>query len=420
MSVKCVLADQTSGENKIYYGICETEADVKNKEVTIDGFEYQEGMIFYLCFNKGNTVTSPTLNINNSGAKNLTWQGNAYVTSILNAKENKFYEIICHEDKYQFVSSILSDYTNRVTDRRLGVNLTDGAYGVVYNGTKDVTNIGVTGILPVSNGGTGVSDLKSLYLALQEFEPVWSGWGRQDEVGDATWWANLKTWLSTSTSAQRQKCIGLTKKVSLSSPVLGANAATMVCVGADQDKSSYSTCYSLTFQTLGVLPQNTTFGSSALWKESTVYSLCNNFADYCSAKDSITTYVYKLTSSACNNSRTNSADIITSSKVWLPSEQEMGLNLYSPSRGEKSQYGPENYGYSYYTNKSRRIKYKMDAEGNLTESTSAYWERSRCYNYTGFACFVGSDGGPDVGNYTYSTGCAPAFVIAYNTGAIVS
>lgn len=281
-------------------------------------------------------------------------------------------------------------------------------------------------ILPIELGGTGVSDLKSLYLALQEFEPVWSGWGRQDEVGDATWWTNLKTWLSTSTAAQRQKCVGLTKKVSLSTPVLGANAATMICIGADQDKNAYSQCSSLTFQTLGVLPNTTAFGSNALWDNSTVQTLCNNFATYCSAKDSImSSYYSKLTSNACNNSRTNSADVSTTMKVWIPSEQEMGLDKYSPSRSETSSTGVQtltNTGYSYYNNNARRIKYKMTADGSLTTTTESYWTRSRCYstNYSNYACIVTSSGTSSYEQWSSHYSLAPAFVIAHYQGAVAS
>lgn len=44
-----------------------------------------------------------------------------------------------------------------VTARKLGVNLQASAYQN-FNGTTDVTNIGVSGVLPVSNGGTATSD----------------------------------------------------------------------------------------------------------------------------------------------------------------------------------------------------------------------------------------------------------------------
>lgn len=44
-----------------------------------------------------------------------------------------------------------------VTARKLGVNLQASAYQN-FDGTADVTNIGVSGVLPIANGGTGTSD----------------------------------------------------------------------------------------------------------------------------------------------------------------------------------------------------------------------------------------------------------------------
>ena len=44
-----------------------------------------------------------------------------------------------------------------VTPRKLGVNLQASAYQN-FDGTADVTNVGVSGVLPIANGGTGTSD----------------------------------------------------------------------------------------------------------------------------------------------------------------------------------------------------------------------------------------------------------------------
>jgi hypothetical protein len=61
---------------------------------------------------------------------------------------------------------------------------------------------------------------------------VWS-WGDETAVGDADWWARLKSWASTASATERSDCVGKKKLVSLSTSVLGANAATMICIGAD-------------------------------------------------------------------------------------------------------------------------------------------------------------------------------------------
>ena len=95
-------------------------------------------------------------------------------------------------------------------------------------------------------------------------------WGSETAVGDASWWAGLKTWAASASTSERSACVGKKKKVSLSTAVLGANQASMVCIGADQDGTS-----TLTFQTEGTLPTDTFFDdSSAAWIGSTARSQC--------------------------------------------------------------------------------------------------------------------------------------------------
>ena len=237
-------------------------------------------------------------------------------------------------------------------------------------------------------------------------------WGSETAVGDAEWWAELKTWAASASTSERSACVGKKKKVSLSTAVLGANQASMVCIGADQDGTG-----TLTFQTEGVLPTDTRFGSNAEWIGSTARSQCQNFYNYCSAKNSIKT-VSKGTCPDTRDSR-NGSVTYNNETVWLPSEREMGLDKYAPistansttSKAECTQ--GYNAAYSYYTNDSRRIKYVMDADGSLTSSTDDYWERSRYYRseYSDRVCGVDSDGSARRNGYNVSHGFAPAFVI---------
>lgn len=235
-------------------------------------------------------------------------------------------------------------------------------------------------------------------------------WGSETATGDAKWWAGLKTWAAKASSSERKKCVGKKKLVSLSSAVLGANAATMICIGADQDGTG-----TLTFQTAGTLPNNLQFGDDAVWIGSDARTQCQNFYNYCSAKASIKT-VSKGTCPSINSSR-NGSVTYNNETVWLPSEREMGLDNYSPistansttSKAECTQ--GYNASYSYYTSNSTRAKYYMNANGSLTSNTNWYWERSRNYSYSDHVCNVGTDGSADYATYDYSRGLAPAFVI---------
>ena len=235
-------------------------------------------------------------------------------------------------------------------------------------------------------------------------------WGSETATGNAKWWAGLKTWAAKASSSERKKCVGKKKLVSLSSAVLGANAATMICIGADQDGTR-----TLTFQTAGTLPNNLQFGDDAVWIGSDARTQCQNFYNYCSAKASIKT-VSKGTCPSINSSR-NGSVTYNNETVWLPSEREMGLDNYSPistansttSKAECTQ--GYNASYSYYTSNSTRVKYYMNANGSLTSNTNWYWERSRYYNPSTSVCFVNTDGSANYSTCSTSRGLVPAFVI---------
>ena len=210
--------------------------------------------------------------------------------------------------------------------------------------------------------------------------------------------------------AQEYFSLGSTKLVNLSTAVLGANAATMMVIGFDQDGES-----TVTFQTKGVLPTSTTFGSSAVWIGSTARMQCQNFYNACEAKDFIKT-VSKGTCLSINNSRNNTATY-NDETVWIPSEREMGLDSYSPistansttSKAECTQ--GYNAAYSYYTSDATRVKYQMNANGTLTTSTGFYWERSLHYTDTNYACKIWVGGSDSYSIYSDDNYLAPAFVI---------
>ena len=234
-------------------------------------------------------------------------------------------------------------------------------------------------------------------------------WGSETATGDAAWWAGLKNWAANATASERAACVGKKKLVSLSTAVLGANAATMICIGADQDGTG-----TLTFQTAGALPTYTSFGSNAVWIGSTARTQCQNFYNYCSAKASIKT----VKKGTCPNyGDRNQSVTYNDETVWLPSEREMGLDSYSPistansttSKAECTQ--GYNAAYSYYTSNTTRIKYQMNANGTLTTNTSYYWERSRSYDYSDDVCDVYTDGSASSNGYSNSDYLAPAFVI---------
>lgn len=63
-------ARENIGVSNISYGVCETESEVVDKIVTVDGdFELKEGAIVIVRFINSNGIAAPTLNVNGTGAK---------------------------------------------------------------------------------------------------------------------------------------------------------------------------------------------------------------------------------------------------------------------------------------------------------------------------------------------------------------
>ena len=287
----------------------------------------------------------------------------------------------------------------------LTMSLNGNVLTIKGNGSTAIASQTITISVAQGTNHTAPSN-KTITVSAQ----YWS-WGSETATGDASWWAGLKNWVANASSSERAACVGKKKLVSLSTAVLGANAATMICIGADQDGSK-----TLTFQTAGLLPNTTVFGSDAVWIGSTARAQCQNFYNYCSAKASIKT-ISKGTCPDCVSGQNGTATY-NNETVWIPSETEMGFDdMYSSLTKKNSTTSNSectkgyNAAYSYYTSNTTRIKYTMNANGSLTTNSGWYWERSRRYDNSNYVCFVGIDGSASGGSYYGYGYLAPAFVI---------
>ena len=238
----------------------------------------------------------------------------------------------------------------------------------------------------------------------------WS-WGADGGTVDAAWFTGLKNYLASHTGASIKTSsggaiLGTTKSVTLSSAVLGTTTHLIRVIGVDQDANN-----TVTFQTKNCLSQYTTFGSSAVWIDSTARSLCQNYYNAFPGKAAIKT----IKKGTCPNYGDRNQNVTYNDEtVFLLSEREFGLDTYSPlstansttSKAECTQ--GKNFAYSYYTSNATRIMYLGDT------STSSYgypWERSRAYDYSDRVCRVDGNGGANTSYYGISRGLAPAFVI---------
>ena len=66
---------------KPYFGICETEAATAAKVVTCDEFSLKKGVLLAVQFTYGNTGTSPSMNVNGTGARAICGMNGYYVST---------------------------------------------------------------------------------------------------------------------------------------------------------------------------------------------------------------------------------------------------------------------------------------------------------------------------------------------------
>lgn len=129
---------------------------------------------------------------------------------------------------------------------------------VTYNGDGALTVGSLTGVTTsisnkvvtiTGNGSTAISNkivtvsasagtnYKAASVNITVNAAYWS-WGSQTAVGDAAWWAELKNAIAGKNASQIKALgisTGMTKKVSLSTAVLGAKQVTMMVIGIAED-----------------------------------------------------------------------------------------------------------------------------------------------------------------------------------------
>lgn len=287
--------------------------------------------------------------------------------------------------------------------------------GLTFNLSGNILNIKGNGSTAISgqkitiNVAQGTNHTAPTSKQITINATYWT-WGSETAVGDASWWAELKAWAAKASSSERENCVGKTKRVSLSSAILGGNQVLMRCVGADQDGTG-----TLAFNAVSALPNNTSFGDSAVWIGSTARRLCQDFYNKCSAKNAIKT-VKKGTCPNNTDDFRNNLVTYNNETVFLLSEREYGLDRYSPISTENSKtFCAEctqgyNAAYSYFTNDSKRAMYRGDANGNPTSDQANQWERSRYYYYSDYVCYIRNGSANNI-KYGINFGLAPAFVI---------
>ena len=137
--------------NIVHFGVCETAADVAAKVVSLPGFVLAEGARIIVYFLNGHAKSSPSLNVNNTGAKPMSCVVGAYAP--LNQWEAKqAVEFIYYSNHWIMLTA---NARRLYTARTIRTNLTSTS-SASFDGTANITP-GVTGTLPIANGGTGAT-----------------------------------------------------------------------------------------------------------------------------------------------------------------------------------------------------------------------------------------------------------------------
>ena len=169
--------------------VCSTSASTVAKTATaMDGFSLDSNLSFKIIFTNGNTASSPTLNLNGTGAKSLTT-----TTSDYTLVKNMLYDCYYNGTSYVLDNTVTVHTANTsnphsVTKAQVGLGncdntadsnkavssaskLTTARKTYVTLGTASTTTtrdwsgdttIPVSGILGVANGGTGATSLSSI------------------------------------------------------------------------------------------------------------------------------------------------------------------------------------------------------------------------------------------------------------------
>lgn len=169
--------------------VCSTSASTVAKTATaMDGFSLDSNLSFKIIFTNGNTASSPTLNLNDTGAKSLTTTTSNY-TLVANMLYDCYYNgtsyvldntVTVHTantlnphsvtkaqvglgncDNTADADKAVSSASKLTTARKTYVTLGTASTSTTRDWSGDTT-IPVDGILGVANGGTGTSSLSNI------------------------------------------------------------------------------------------------------------------------------------------------------------------------------------------------------------------------------------------------------------------
>ena len=158
------------------FGTCDTAAGTAAKVVTCADFTLTTGATVLVKFTNANSVSSPTLNVNSTGAKNIYYRGAALASSLYYWGANDIVEFYYDGTQWNLldVSNTNTTYSalknpNALTIQRNGTTLDtyDGSAAKTINITDNDTHY-TTGINAGASGATSNSAQSNPYVTVKD------------------------------------------------------------------------------------------------------------------------------------------------------------------------------------------------------------------------------------------------------------
>lgn len=169
------------------YGACTTSAGTTAKTVSVDNFSLETGAHVSIKFNNANTATSPTLNVNSTGAKTIYYRGAALTTASLAKQLQGIIEFVYNGTQWEVVGNLDTDTNtksftitaNASDDDVVVLSGTNGSNAVTYSAShaKKGPSSGYTsGNTTTSISGSGGSGtIKIPQITVDDYGHVTAG-----------------------------------------------------------------------------------------------------------------------------------------------------------------------------------------------------------------------------------------------------
>ncbi|OUO53307.1 hypothetical protein B5F76_05885 [Desulfovibrio sp. An276] len=120
----------------IWYGACSTASGTAAKTVALEGFKLGTGAEVTVKFNNTVTSANPTLNVNNTGAKAIFYNGAAVASGVL--RGNRFYRFVYDGTRWNLIGDADADVKQTAVT-------TNDQFPLLFTGTADATGTKVEG-----------------------------------------------------------------------------------------------------------------------------------------------------------------------------------------------------------------------------------------------------------------------------------